>query len=153
MEINPHPLKNLSITLPPSEKISLLPPHPRLPVKVISIRLFSKVIIIQLLTYFLAVWSTAELRLKYQWTKYIENKKTQDETSKEHTRLWRMKRWFNLIYANKIIENVWRIKRGLSFMLTKKTKKGKNNIKRKIRGNFAVNEARLQLNPVLPSVD
>lgn len=60
---------------------------------------------------------------------------------------------FNLIYANKIIKNVWRIKRGLSFMLTKKTKKGKNNIKRKIRGNFAVNEAHLQLNPVLPSVD
>ena len=27
MEINPHPLKNLSITLPPSEK-SLLPPTP-----------------------------------------------------------------------------------------------------------------------------
>lgn len=92
MEINPHPLKNLSITLPPSEKISLLPPTPRLPVKVISIHLCNKVIIIQLLTYFLAVWSTAELRLKYQWTKYIENEKTQDETSKEHTRLWRMKR-------------------------------------------------------------
>jgi len=41
-------------------------------------------IIIKLLTYFLAVWSTAELRLKNQRAKYIENEKTQNETSKKN---------------------------------------------------------------------
>ena len=46
----------------------------------------------KLLTYFLAVWSTAELRLKNQWTKYIENKKTQNETSEEHARKKKKKR-------------------------------------------------------------
>jgi len=79
------------------------------------------VIIIKLLTYFLAVWSTAELRLKNQRTKYIENKKTQNETSKEHTRLWRKKR-------------------RLLFMLTKQLEKSYKG------GDFAANEGHLQYN-------
>lgn len=88
--------------------------------KAISIRLFSQMIIIKLLTYFLAVWSTAELRLKNQRAKYIENEKTQNETSKEHTRLRRRKRGV-IIYADK--------------------RTGTNN---KAGGDFAANEAHLQ---------
>lgn len=37
-----------------------------------------------ILTYFLPVWSTANLRLKNQWAKHIENEGSQKKTSKEH---------------------------------------------------------------------
>ena len=82
----------------------------------ICIRLLSQVL---LLTYFLAVWSTAELRLKNQGTEYIENKKTQNETSKEHARLWRRKGGLLLCWQ-------------------------KMELERKIGGDFATNEEQLQ---------
>ena len=73
-------------------------------------------IIIRLLTYFLAVWSTAELRLKNQWTEHVENEETQNETSKEHTRLWRIKKCYNLICGL------------LSFMLIEKLEKSEAHL-------------------------